>query len=503
MVETPVSAGLAGENALSPWRLRGLILALCLAVLLLCYRGTVMDLVRVWSNSSTFNHCFLIPLLSLYLVWDKRQALQSLPAGTSTLGLVWMLPNTGLWLAGAFLDIAFFQHAALIGLIIGASWALIGNTAFRLLLFPLFYLYFAVPEGEFLVPKLQDVTAMFSVMLLRLTGMPVFMEGLYITIPSGNFVVAKACSGINYLIATLALATLYAYLSYRSWVRRVLFMLIALVVPILANGIRAYGIIMIAHLSDYRLAMGVDHFIYGWVFFGVVIFALFFIGNLFSDHDGTTPTPRPGPQVHTATQGRVVAMAVAAVVVALLGPAADALTSNRVAGPETVSLPAWQGAAPQPAQVLLGARYVGATQVNTGRYAFQDPPVTLLQGYYARQHSGAELIQSVNRLYDEDTWRTQQAGTAEALPGFQVREVLLRGPTGDYLLWTWYDIHGSRTISQLQSKRLQARARLFGSALGVAGFQVFTPVADIEDPAPARQRLAAFLQAVQPGLGTP
>src|SRR5690606_1800868 len=102
-------------------------------------------------------------------------------------------------------------------------------------------------------------------------------------IPSGNFVVAEACSGINYLLATLAVGSMFMYLNFRSPWRRAVFMLLVVAVPLIANGLRAYGIVMIAHLSDYKYAMGIDHFIYGWVFFGIVIFAVFALGNLFSD----------------------------------------------------------------------------------------------------------------------------------------------------------------------------------------------------------------------------
>ena len=498
-----VSAGLSADRPASPWRLRGLLVALCIAVLLLCYRGTVLDLVRVWSNSSTFNHCFLIPLLSLYLVREKRRQLAGLPAATSVLGLLWMLPNALLWLFGAFLDVSVFQHLALVGLIIGATWALIGNTAFRLLLFPLFYLYFAVPEGEFLVTKLQDVTAMFIVMLLRMTFIPVYMQGLYITIPSGNFVVAKACSGINYLIATLALGTLFAYLSYRSWWRRAAFMSLVLVVPIIANGIRAYGIIMIAHLSDYRLAMGVDHFIYGWVFFGIVIFALFFIGNLFAENDKEGPEVTPPAGERSAGPAHSGAVAAAAVAIALLGPGLDTVTSARLGTVTNPGLPAALEPTGERGAELLGARYVGATDLRSAATGEGEDAVHILQASYERQRSGAELIQSTNRPYDEEVWRSQDRATRDTGAGFRVREVLLRGPMDDLLLWSWYDIHGQPTISNLEAKLIQAKARLFGADTGVAAYQAWTPVTDVEAPDAARARLAAFIARYRPGLAGP
>jgi exosortase/archaeosortase family protein len=121
--------------------------------------------------------------------------------------------------------------------------------------------------------------------LLRLTGVPVIQDGLYFSIPSGNFEVIKACSGIRYLIATVALATLFAHFTYRSWRRILIFMSLALVVPIIGNSLRAYLIVMIAHLSKMKYAVGIDHFIYGWLMFALMIALLFWIGGRFREID--------------------------------------------------------------------------------------------------------------------------------------------------------------------------------------------------------------------------
>src|SRR3546814_20816354 len=90
--------------------------------------------------------------------------------------------------------------------------------------------------------------------LLRLTGMPVFLDGYLIQIPTGSFLVAEACSGVRYLLVSVALGVLTAYLFFRSWPRRLLFVALSVAVPIVATGIRAYGIIMLAPLGGYELA---------------------------------------------------------------------------------------------------------------------------------------------------------------------------------------------------------------------------------------------------------
>ena len=120
---------------------------------------------------------------------------------------------------------------------------------------------------------------------VRASGIPVYRDGLQLVIPSGTWSIIEGCSGIRYLIASLMVGALFAHLNYRSTSRRLMFMLVALVVPIVANWFRAYMIVMIGHLSNNRLAVGVDHLIYGWVFFGVVIGETTVIGKAVNTED--------------------------------------------------------------------------------------------------------------------------------------------------------------------------------------------------------------------------
>ncbi len=196
-------------------------------------------------------------------------------------------------------DVAVIEQLAAVSLIPLLVWMTLGWTTVRILAFPLGFLLFAVPMGEGLIEPLMQFTASFTVHLLRLTGIPVFWEGTFFSIPSGDWSVVAACSGIRYLIASLFLGVLYAYLNYRSFWRRIAFIALSAIVPILANGLRAYLIVMIGHLSGMKLAVGIDHLIYGWVFFGFVMFLLFALGNLWSERpvseivDDQTGHPKP------------------------------------------------------------------------------------------------------------------------------------------------------------------------------------------------------------------
>ena len=143
-----------------------------------------------------------------------------------------------------------------------------------MLLFPLLYLCFLVPFGDALVPALQMVTAVITIHLTRLSGIDAAIDGVFIDTPAGLFEVAEACSGVKFLVAMAALGVLVAYACFRSPRRRAVFLAAAFALPILANGVRAWGTIAIAQALGIEFAQGFDHVVYGWVFFALVVAAL-------------------------------------------------------------------------------------------------------------------------------------------------------------------------------------------------------------------------------------
>lgn len=482
------------------WRGRLLTISAILLVVVIGFYSTLFDMVRIWSTSSTFNHGFLIAPIAIYIGWQSRIELLATVPGTAFSGVLFAFANSLLWVAGELASIAFFQHASFVGLLIGTSWAILGAGAFRVLLFPLFYLYFAVPEGEFLVPYLQDWTALVLVQMLRITGIPVFLEGRYLAIPSGNFVVAEACSGINYLIATLAVGTMFMYLNFKSLGRRAAFMGIVVLVPLIANGLRAYGIVMIAHLSDYRHAMGIDHFVYGWVFFGIVIFAVFAIGTLFSDV-GRQTSPRPVATNSTdVARGATLPVIVLLLLAGVFGPRL-LLALNDAGRPlaAPIALPSiagWVG--PEPVEQRLGAEFDGADDYLAGLYRNEEGRTVVLElVYFQGERDDTELVSQVNSLFNKKQWKQiayrQRRAPKDGI-ATDVYEMELRATDTetDYLVWQWYDAAGRRSARRLPIKLAQAAARLAGDHLGGMSVSVRTK---FDDAPAARAALAAFSSA--------
>ena len=269
----------------SPWRRALPALLLLWAVLLLLYRDTAVAMVQIWSRSDTFAHAFLVPPIALWLAWRKRDTLALMRPSPQPWVLLPMAAIGLLWLLGELVVVNAATQFALVALLVLAVPAVLGLAVARQLMFPLGFLFFAVPIGEFMTPHMIVWTADATIMALRWTGIPVYREGMQFVIPSGNWSVVEACSGVRYLIASFMVGTLFAYLNYRSMKRRLLFVGVSILVPIVANWVRAYMIVMLGHLSGNTIAVGVDHLIYGWVFFGVVIVIMFLIGARWSEPD--------------------------------------------------------------------------------------------------------------------------------------------------------------------------------------------------------------------------
>ena len=338
-------------------------------------------------------------------------------------------------------------------------------------------------------------TAEFTVWALRLSGVPVYQEGLFFIVPNGSWSVVEACSGIRYLIASLVVGALYAYLNYTSLKRRLLFMLVALAMPIVANWVRAYIIVMLGYLSDNRIAAGVDHLIYGWVFFGVVIFLMFWVGSRWQEE----PAPvQPAPaQAEPTRWARVVPIALA---LAAFQPALALL--DRPIDVFAVTL-----AAPAPAEGWTTAleerfayvpHYAGArVQLRTVYRSEDHPaPVGLFAAWYIGQREGQEMIAWENGpashvLGDLQLVRSARAMTVAGVP---VVENFISTPSGRVLTWHWYRLNDRELARDAEVKLRLAIDRLTGRADESAVVVLSTPVAEAGAER-ARAHLEAFLAA--------
>ncbi len=478
---------------------------------------TSASLVATWNASGTYSHGFLIVPAFLWLVWMRRQTLARLPVRPSW----WVLPVLAVigavWLAAQWTSLALPAQFALVAMVPLATAATLGAAWVRALAFPFAFLFFAVPFGESWVPVLMDWTADFTVAALRLSGVPVYRDGLHFAIPSGNWSVVDSCSGIRYLFACLSVSSLYSWTIYRGTARRLLFIGCALVIAIVANWIRAYGIVMLGHLSNNQIATGADHLVYGGVFFGVIMALIFALGAVWRE-DQTRPAgpnaegalPQHEPPVRGAVNLPQRIAAVFATVVTLLiwpmlssGSLHDAQRPSIVAS-DIRSSGGWTAAA-EPLSSWQ-PRLNNPVAVITQSFEKDSRRVGVHLGLFERPTQESKLTSALNRLLEPDgldpQWKLARQGVAQARwagEAVDVRTGVLVGAQARLLAWHWYWVDGQVTTSPARAVMLQMLARLRGRSETSAWMSVYTM--DESDPLDAPRLLESFISDMSASIG--
>ena len=508
VADPPASASqLPDSNA---WRAALPALIALIALILMLYRETATAMVTIWYRSETFTHGFVVFPIALWLVWRRKVELSTLTPRPNPYVLLSIAGLALLWLLGDLVAVNSVAQLALVALLVATVPAVLGLQVARAITFPLAFMFFAVPIGEFIMPQLMDRTADFTILALRLTGIPVYREGLSFVIPSGNWSVVEACSGVRYLIASLTVGTLYAYLNYQTASRRVLFVIVSILVPIVANWFRAYMIVMLGHLSGNTLAVGVDHLIYGWVFFGVVIVLMFVIGARWAEPEpigvkSVDSTNHLGIARHTVAEFWVVALLAAAIVTM------PTLTKHGIESGRSTANPELKLS-----QDLAGTWRAADATVFDYRPHFQNPsveinrafsaadqPVGVYIAYYRDQTYGSKLVSSNNVLAtsNDSRWRMVDHGAPSVTLGgkqVQMRSAELRrlgaaaaaAPEQLRALQVYW-INGTLTSNDYVAKIYSGLYQLLGKGDESAVIVFFT-ASDRSDA--AQRRLAEFIK---------
>ncbi|MGA7799190.1 MAG: exosortase A [Gammaproteobacteria bacterium] len=486
-------SGETGDTPAAGWRWPGIAAVLLIFAVLAVFWQTGQSMVSIWWRSETYAHGFLIGPIAVYLIWRQRHALAEIVPRPDWRGFALLLLLGLGWLVADVTDVLVIEQLCFVAMIPTVVWTVLGWRVVRAILFPLGFLFFAVPMGQALIPHLMNFTSEFVVKGLRITGIPVYQEGTFFAIPGMTWSVVEGCSGMRYLIASITMGFLYAYLSYRGMWRRLAFIALATVFPIIANGLRAYTIVLMGYWIDKRLALGVDHIIYGWVFFGFVMVLMFWIGTLWLEHDSTSDVDRRqgGGQAGRAVPrtATVVIYALGVLVTIGIWPVMGSYVNARHASLERVDVrltapPGGNGWRPDVHEITGWApRYIGQDAQVRKVYEHDGRQVGLYVAYYARQRQGQELVnyQNVMVVQKDPVWRQVQDKTITVKIGGQPREIIqsrLRSSDQNLLVWHFYWLDGYLTSNDYVAKLIEAKRRLSGGNEDGAGIVVYTEYGD-------------------------
>ncbi|MCZ6559834.1 MAG: EpsI family protein [Gammaproteobacteria bacterium] len=452
------------------------ILMACLAIASLGMAPAFVSLWPKWWDSFTYSHGLLIVAISLWLIWRQREACND----TSTENALWVIP---LLVTALFLWTLSFAARVEIGveaILPAILWltvaAVFGMKIARRLVFPIGFLYFAIPVWDFINSTLQGATIIAVDGILDLLRVPAWITGSSVQIPSGRFEIAGGCSGLHFFIVALAISALYGHLYYRQLINKALLLFIAASFALVTNWLRVSTIIIAGHLTEMQsFLVKIDHYYFGWVLFGLMLIPFFYIARSIELREANIDAEQKPPSVAPSSiQTRVSAVLTTSICLILLLPVlvwGKSLTRQAVSlNIELPSVTGWQG--PLATGISWHPHYPGASGEALATYRRSDLEIDVYANWYANQAQGRELIGSGNSIAGQSMWRKASAARASIVlaNGEQkaMREFVLESRRlGKRLVWYTYKIGSRSLVSPVEAKLWQGWQSMLGN--GQAG----------------------------------
>jgi exosortase D (VPLPA-CTERM-specific) len=511
-------------------RVQWVLLLVAAAAITLMFAHTFAYLYGQW-QAEEYSHGFLIPLVSAYLIWQRRRQLEQMPFTGSWAGAGVVALGIALYFIGSLASITTVDAYALVLAIGGSMLAVMGWQAFRIVLVPVLLLFLMNPIPGFfynnLAFDLQLLSSKIGVLVIRLFGVSVFLEGNVIDLGSYKLQVAEACSGLRYLFPLVTLGVIIGYLyRARTWKRWVV-MLSTIPITVMMNSFRIGVIGVLVDRFGIEQAEGFLHEFEGWVIF-LVCFALLFLEcwalarwagdrrklvDLFALE---APAARPAGMVvvprRLAVSGQVaLLLLLAAVYPAWVLPERTELRPARADFAEfPLTVQGWNGRRQRLEQVYLDAlKLDDYVLMDFARAAPSDgtaatPPVNLYVAYYASQRTG-QSAHSPRSCLPGGGWAMHDFGPhvlrgGPGQPELRVNRVIIQQGNARQLVYYWFKERGRVITNEYLVKWYLFVDALLRNRTDGALIRIVTPLATSEPEAAADARLQAFGAAVLPKL---
>jgi len=257
---------------------------LSLGLFVYAYYDTFLWLYERYTNpDSHYSHGFLIPLVSGWLIWQKRDALRTLKTPGSIIGLYLVCLALLVHIASVWTHTFFTSGFSIMLLVVGVCLYLYGTEVTREIAFPLAFLTFMFPLPMRIISAisfpLKMLVARLGVGAMKMVGMPLIREGAVVLLPNASLTVGDPCSGIRSLISLLALGAVIAYMSHLSFPRKVILFFLAIPIAIFTNVLRVCALIIAANSLGSEWASP-DHWFH--LTSGLAVFVVSMVLLLFS-----------------------------------------------------------------------------------------------------------------------------------------------------------------------------------------------------------------------------
>jgi len=431
------------------------ISGLLILLMTLMYWEVYLDLFRIWSNQEEYSHGFMIPLVSAYFIWQKKDLILTEQSQSTLLSFCFVFLALATYFVGTIGDLFFLLRFSLIFLLIGLALLFVGYKSTKTMLIPILLLIFSFPlppviESSLTI-KLQLLSSQLGVFIIRACNISVYLEGNVIDLGSYQLQVVEACSGLRYLFPLMSLAFICAYLYQVSFWKRTVVFLTSIPITLFMNSFRIGVIGILVEYWGTAAAEGFIHDFEGWIVF-MACFAILFLemwllswqerkNRSWDDVFGLTlveNNPSPKQALNLSTKpfyGVLVLLCLATFVIKPLGLKKDFIPSRKSFAEFPLQFSNWQGV-----KTNLDTKTI--TFLGLSDYALinftnnEHKTINFYSAYYQTQKHGA-VPHSPKLCIPGDGWEIQ-AMTTENYEGLSFNRVLIQKQENKQLVYYWY-----------------------------------------------------------------
>ncbi|WP_262691496.1 exosortase A [Kordiimonas aestuarii] len=472
--------------------LPNMVFLACVGLVCFAWQDTLEHIFYIVWNRDVYSHGVTVPVVTLWLVWRCITEAAIPPPQAYGRAASLVLLAVLLWMLGAALEARVLEHVALVGILQALVIMVYGPAVYRQILFPMLFLFLVIPVGGGLVHPLQRVTAESVIWLLDVVGVPHEAEGVLIRLRGGLYEVAEACAGLKFFFASVVTGVLLCHLAFKSWDRRAVMLTAALIVPVVANIIRVFTILLIAEATDQDFAKSIDHIVYGWVFLSIVLFILIIGAYRFSDR-AEQVVVATAPVNWSVWQPRVFFL------VAFLPLGASLWMSGTesalICNIAPVAQPLCDDCGYRPLPDLINQQPYGLQKVDASEtflYRHGGQRIAVYVAMVAPDRKNHRLIQTAHTTLRDDWLELGGAPTRDIThEDVNYREAVLRRERERLLVWRAFYVGGEFRGSVASAKAAFGKARLLGRSANGAELIIATDMS--EDIDAARAQLQKFL----------
>jgi exosortase D (VPLPA-CTERM-specific) len=501
----------------------GVVALAAVAIAIAAFEGALSELVRRWIQQDEYSHGFFIPLITLWLLWTRRDALRASVGRPSFVGLALVMLAALMHVVGQLSSFFLLSQLGFAIALMGIVASVGGWSLLKIAFIPIAFLVFAIPLPYFIDSilswRLQLISSELGVWFIRLAQVPVYLEGNVIDLGQYKLQVVEACSGLRYLYPLLSLGFLAAYFFRAPLWQRAFVLLSTIPITIVMNSFRIGMVGVLVDRWGTEQAEGLLHFFEGWVIFlacaGLLAVEMTVFARLFSRKGffelfqlpQVAPLP---PAIRADLRARRLPLLSCVLLLCATAGTIHYLSGRQELVPERarfVSFPnvlgAWQGRAsvlePQVEHALGLEDYILADYNKPNTIA-----VNFYVAYYATQRNGFTphspivcipgggwLITKFDRAnFDDDELKI-------ALP---FNRVVIERDSKKQLVYYWFVQRGRRVANEYWSKWYLFTDALLKNRTDGALVRLTTPIGGTEPERDADLRLQAFIRELEPRL---